>query len=128
MTPKAACTLTDEPPRGLDERGGLEGLSDHLVGPVAVLGDVGRAGDHDDRDPGVPELAEEDVGGLAVEVHVEEDDVRPLRRHGIAGLLERPRFADLEPLQLEVHPAQEAQARVVFYNQYGCLPIHGGRS
>jgi len=51
-------------------------------------------------------------------MHVEEDDVGPLRRHGCACLLERPGLTDLELLELEVDAREETQARVVFDHQH----------
>lgn len=116
------------PPDSLDEGRGLERLPEHLVGAVAVLGDVGRAGHDDDGDPGLPELAEERIGCLPVEMHVEEHDVGTLRCHGVARLLERPGLPDVELLQLEVHPAEEPEARIVLHDQYGSPPVHGRRS
>src|SRR5262249_43022879 len=54
-------TLADQAPRSRDERGGIEGLGEHVVGAVAVLRRIGAPGDDDDRDARAAQLPEQDV-------------------------------------------------------------------
>lgn len=74
------------------------------------------------------QLLEQPVGGLAVEMDVEEDESRRLGGHGRTRLLECPGLTDAEPLELEVHTGQEPKTGVVFDHEDRRLLSHGGRS
>ena len=101
-------------------------LAEHIRRAALVLGNVDRAADDHDRNRVRDQLVEELVAERRAEMNIQEDECRPLLGNRGASLGHALGVPHPEALQLEVHPAEQAQRWVVLDDEDGksALP-HG---
>ena len=106
----------------------FERLAEHGVGGVLQVVKVDRPGDERHGDPRSTQPTEQVARVALLEVDVEEDDVGPFLHHGTVGLGDRCRLAHCEAVELEIHPAEQAQRHVVVDDEHpGRTSIHRRR-
>ena len=116
-----------EPPRDGDERLRRERLRQDSVGRVAIFVDVDRAGDERDRHSLRPQACEQVKCLAAVEMDVEQNDIRPLAASAASASSSVPASSTVKPSSSRFTRHEHAKRRVILDDERrGRRRLHSG--